>query len=167
MVVGIDNDERAAAAARDVCDRVFVGDIETMELPFPPAWFDAVVCGDVIEHLHDPERFLARVRPFLRTGGLLLLTTPNVANWAIRLSLLAGRWRYTDRGILDRGHRHLFTKKTLDETIERAGYRVVKRDLTAPVPIIGTPRVERLAHAVAGLRPSLLAYQFVVAATPR
>jgi hypothetical protein len=39
--------------------------------------------------------------------------------------------------------------------------------VTAPVPVIGTPVVERAAHALARLRPSLLAYQFVVAATPR
>ena len=36
-VVGIELDERAAAAARDVCEDVLVGDVETMELPFEPA----------------------------------------------------------------------------------------------------------------------------------
>ena len=66
---------------------------------------------------------MARLRPFLRPGGRLVLTTPNVANWAIRLSLLGGRWRYTDRGILDRTHVHLFTRKALVETVEAAGYR--------------------------------------------
>jgi SAM-dependent methyltransferase len=166
-VVGIDVDERAATEARVVCEEVLVGDIETMALPFPEHSFDVVLCGDVIEHLRDPQRFLERVRPLLRRDGRLVLTTPNVANWAMRLGLLAGRWRYTDRGILDRTHLHLFTKKTLEGTLERAGYRVVAFDVTAPVPSIGTPLVERAAHALARLRPSLLAYQFVVAATPR
>ena len=94
-----------------------------MELPLEPASFDVVLLGDVIEHLRDPVAALARLRPLLRPGGRLVLSTPNVANWAIRLSLLAGRWRYTDRGILDRTHTHLFTRATLRETIERAGYR--------------------------------------------
>jgi hypothetical protein len=40
-------------------------------------------------------------------------------------------------------------------------------DVTAPVPGIGAPSVERAAHAFARVRPSLLAYQFVVAATPQ
>jgi 2-polyprenyl-3-methyl-5-hydroxy-6-metoxy-1,4-benzoquinol methylase len=166
-VVGIDVDERAVAEAREVCEEVLVGDVESMELPFQEHSFDAVLCGDVIEHLRNPEAFLTRVRPLIRPGGRLVLTTPNVANWAMRLGLLAGRWHYTDRGILDRTHAHLFTKKTLEQTLERAGYRIVELDVTAPVPKVGTALVERAAHAVARLRPSLLAYQFVVAATPR
>jgi len=102
-----------------------------MELPYEPASFDAVVCGDLVEHLRDPGSTLARLRPLLRPGGRLVLSTPNVANWALRLSLLGGRWRYTDRGILDRTHAHLFTRKTLIETVEAAGYRVVELDYTA------------------------------------
>jgi len=165
-VVGLELDPAAAAEAAAVCEDVLVGDIETMDLPFPDQSFDAILCGDVVEHLRDPERFLVRVRPLLRRGGLVVLTTPNVANWAMRLSLLGGRWRYTDRGILDRTHTHLFTRKTLDETVERAGYRIVRRDLTAPVPLIATPAAERVAHTIARLRPSLFAYQLIVAATP-
>lgn len=166
-VVGIDADERAAEEARSVCEQVLVGDVETMALPFEDASFDLVLCGDVLEHLRDPDAFLARVRPLVRPGGRLVLTTPNVANWAMRIGLLAGRWRYRDRGILDRTHTHLFTKKTLEEALERAGYRIVAFDVTAPVPRFNGPAAERTARAIARLRPSLLAYQFVVAATPR
>ncbi len=166
-VVGLEVDDRAAAQAREVCEQVLVGDVETMPLPFPEHSFDAVLCGDVIEHLRDPGRFLARLRPLIRPGGRLVLTTPNVANWTMRLGLLAGRWRYTERGILDRTHTHLFTKRTLEQTLDRAGYRVLDFDVTAPVPLIGSPRVEGLARAAARLRPSLFAYQFVVAASPR
>ena len=165
-VVGIDVNEAAAAEARQVCEQVLVGDVETMELPFPEGSFDVVVCGDLIEHLRDPVAFLARVRPLLRPGGRLVLTPPNIANWAMRLGLLAGRWRYTDRGILDRTHVHLFTKKSLEEALDKAGYWIVEFEVTAPVPIGGST-IERAAHAIAHLRPSLLAYQFVVAASPR
>lgn len=165
-VVGIELDPDAAAAAREVCEDVLVGDAETIALPFPHGAFDVVLLGDTIEHLRDPEAFLDRVRPLLRRGGRLVLTTPNVANWSLRVGLLLGRWRYTDRGILDRTHTHLFTRSSLLDLLRDAGFRVLDLDFTVPVPGVGTPRVESLAHAVGGLRPSLLAYQFVVAATP-
>ena len=165
-VIGIDQDEQAAEAAREVCEEVLVGDVETLELPFPRGSFDVVLCGDLIEHLRDPEALLRRMRPLLKPDGLLVLTTPNVANWAIRLGLLFGRWRYTERGILDRTHTHLFTRSTLAETLERAGYRVLELDITVPVPLVGAASIERIAHAVGRLRPPLFAYQFVVAATP-
>jgi 2-polyprenyl-3-methyl-5-hydroxy-6-metoxy-1,4-benzoquinol methylase len=165
-VVGIEQDPAAAQAAREVCQEVVVGDVETMAMPFAPGSFDVVLCGDLIEHLRTPEDFLARVRPLLAAGGRLVLTTPTVANWAMRLGLLVGRWRYTERGILDRTHLHLFTRATLVEALERSGYRVVDLDFTAPVPVIRAPAVERVAHAVGRIRPSLFAYQFVVSATP-
>lgn len=165
-MVGLELDENAAEYARRFCEAVHVGDVETMDLPFEPASFDAVLCGDLIEHLRDPQAFLARVRPLLRPGGRLVLTTPNVANWTVRLSLLFGRFRYTERGILDRNHTYLFTRKTLRECLQAAGYRIAEFDFTVPVPVLNTPHVEAVAHAIGRLRPSLFAFQFVVAAVP-
>jgi 2-polyprenyl-3-methyl-5-hydroxy-6-metoxy-1,4-benzoquinol methylase len=165
-VIGVELDERAAEAARRFCEAVHVGDIETMELPFEPESFDYVMCGDLIEHLRDPQGVLERLRPLLRPTGRLVLSTPNIANWAMRVGLLFGRWRYTEWGILDRTHTHFFTRRTLRETLEAAGYRIDVFDHTLPVPVLSTPRVEGLAHKVGRLRPSLFAYQFVVAAVP-
>jgi 2-polyprenyl-3-methyl-5-hydroxy-6-metoxy-1,4-benzoquinol methylase len=164
-VVGIELDPGAAERARAVCEQVIVGDVEMIELPFEPGSFDAVVCGDLIEHLRDPGRFLERVRPLLRAGGRLALTTPNVANWTIRLQLLFGRFRYTRLGILDHSHTHLFTRRTLIECVEGAGYDVDRVEFTVPVPKLGTPAVERIAHAIGRLRPQLFAFQFVLGAT--
>ena len=162
-VVGIELDPAAAREAEAYCERVVVGDLETMELPFEPGSFDVVLLGDVIEHLRDPVGALARLRPLLRPGGRLVLSTPNVANWAMRLSLLGGRWRYTDRGILDRTHTHLFTRATLREALERAGYTVDRIDFSAPVPG-SSDALDALGRAVAGLRPTLFAYQWVAVA---
>ena len=164
-IVGIELDPEEARAAEAFCERVLVGDIETMELPLEPESFDVVLCGDVVEHLRDPGRALRRLRPLLRPDGRLVVSTPNVANWAIRLSLLGGRWRYTDRGILDRSHTHLFTRATLTEMLEEAGYRVERIDFSVPVPG-DSDRIDAVAAAVGRLRPSLFAYQFVALARP-
>jgi 2-polyprenyl-3-methyl-5-hydroxy-6-metoxy-1,4-benzoquinol methylase len=47
-LVGIELDPAAAREAERFCERVLVGDLETMELPLEPASFDVVLCGDVI-----------------------------------------------------------------------------------------------------------------------
>jgi O-antigen biosynthesis protein len=162
-IVGVELDPEAARGAEPYCERVLVGDVEAMELPLEPGSFDVVLCGDVVEHLRDPVGTLARLRPLLRDDGRLVLSTPNVANWAIRFSLLAGRWRYTDRGILDRSHAHLFTLATLREALDGAGYRVERIDFSVPVPG-GSDLLDGAAYALGRLRPSLFAYQFVAVA---
>jgi 2-polyprenyl-3-methyl-5-hydroxy-6-metoxy-1,4-benzoquinol methylase len=165
-IVGLELDPEAARAAEEFCELVLVGDVETMDLPLEPGSFDVVLGGDVIEHLRDPAATLARLRPLLRPGGRVVLSTPNVANWAIRLSLLSGRWRYTDRGILDRSHTHLFTRATLAETLEHAGYRVERIDFSVPVPG-DSDLLDGVGRALGRLRPSLFAYQFVAVAQTR
>jgi SAM-dependent methyltransferase len=163
-VVGIELDPEAADSARQWCEEVFVGDVETIDISVAPGRFDVLLCADVVEHMHDPEAFLRRAARMLRPGGRVVLSTPNIANWTIRLSLLAGRFTYTDRGILDRGHTRLFTLRTLKECLASAGYQIEALDFTVPVPLIGTRVVEGAAHAFGRLRPTLFAYQFVVTA---
>lgn len=43
----------------------------------PPASFDGVVCVEVLEHVHDDERFLEQAGRILKPNGWLLMTTPN------------------------------------------------------------------------------------------
>jgi 2-polyprenyl-3-methyl-5-hydroxy-6-metoxy-1,4-benzoquinol methylase len=163
-IVGLELDATAAREAERYCERVLVGDVETMELPLEPASFDVVLCGDLIEHLRTPGAALARLRPFLKPGGRLVVSTPNVANWAIRLSLLAGRWEYTDRGILDRTHAHLFTRRSLVRTLEQAGYHIERVDYTVPVPG-DSDLLDALGRAIGSLRPTLFAYQWLITAS--
>ena len=49
----------------------------------PP--FDAVVAGEVIEHVAHPDQFLAALATFLRPGGVLILSTPNGGYFRNRL----------------------------------------------------------------------------------
>ena len=57
---------------------------------FPAEHFDALLCLDVIEHLTyaDQEKAIAELHRVLRRGGTLLLSIPNLAHLASRLSFL-------------------------------------------------------------------------------
>lgn len=166
VVDGIEYDPEAAREAAAVCRRVLVGDLETVSLDFPLAAYDAVLLADVIEHLREPVAAMARLRPHLKPGGRLIVSTPNVANWSSRLLHLAGRWDYQERGLMDRTHLRFFTKRTLLAAVQAAGYRVVEMDVTCPLPVLRREPFNRAAHWL-GLRwKNLLAYQFIVVATP-
>jgi 2-polyprenyl-3-methyl-5-hydroxy-6-metoxy-1,4-benzoquinol methylase len=165
VVDGIEMDPVAAAEAATVCRRVLVGDVESLELP-NEGRYDVILMADLIEHLKDPVKVMARLRPLLGADGVVLLTTPNVANWSMRLGLLAGRWDYSDRGLLDRTHLRFFTRRTLIAAVREAGYRVVDLDVTCPLPVLRREPFNRLAHDVASLWKTMLGYQFIVSARP-
>ena len=171
-VTGIEADSAMAAAGAAHCERMLVADLNRA-VPTLDGQFDAIVCGDVLEHLADPLPALRALLGSLATGGDVVVSVPNVAHLWIRLSLLAGRFDYADRGILDRTHLRFFTRSTLDAFIAEAGLRAVRRAVTpVPLPQVVPPRwhgatlgaVHALGAAAARVLPRLLAYQFVVMA---
>src|SRR5436190_19403283 len=94
-LAGVEPDASLPASARDGYDRWLTcgaEDVERWEAPF-----DVVVCADVLEHLARPETLLERIHGWLRPGGTLLVSLPNIANVSVRVSLLPGHFRYTDR----------------------------------------------------------------------
>ncbi len=58
----------------DVCSDDFVGRVRDAH----PEPFDAAVCFEVIEHVHEPLRLLRAVKELLKPGGLLLASTPDI-----------------------------------------------------------------------------------------
>lgn len=166
VVDGVEADRAAAMEAAGSCRTVLVGDVETLDLPFAQGSYDTIVMADVIEHLRDPVAVLGRLRPYLSSGGKLLISTPNVANWSMRLRLMGGRWDYTDRGLLDRTHLRFFTRKTLIATVRGAGFAITELDVTCPLPAMRREPFNRMAHRAASIWKTLLAYQFVVVARP-
>jgi 2-polyprenyl-3-methyl-5-hydroxy-6-metoxy-1,4-benzoquinol methylase len=135
--------------------------------------FDYVICSDVIEHVRHREQLLRSARRYLKEGGRLIVSTPNIALWFYRLSLLVGRFEYGPRGVLDETHVHLYTRATFRREIERAGFHIVRERASAlPFEVVfestGRSRLVRaLARAYWGLArlwPSLFAYQFILEA---
>src|SRR5579862_4927248 len=57
-------------------------------LPFRDETFDLVTANMVIEHIEQPQRFLADMRRVLRPGGRLLFHTPNILFWLTFIAYL-------------------------------------------------------------------------------
>jgi len=98
-------------------------------LDFEDASFDTVSALAVLEHVFDPYHFVAECRRLLRWGGVLIIEVPNVAFFPNRIRLLLGMIpRTSDEGTMgyDAGHLHYFTRKSLGELVESAGFKIVK-----------------------------------------
>lgn len=61
-------------------------------IPFDDGEFSAVVATEVIEHLENPWHFVRELYRVTKPGGVVVLSTPNMANVYVRLwFLLTGR----------------------------------------------------------------------------
>ena len=100
-VTALERDPELAARARGRCKEVVVADLESAP-PLLHGPFEAIIYGDVLEHLERSHHGAAGAGPTLAPGGAVIVSVPNVAHLWVRLSLLAGRFDYADRGILDR-----------------------------------------------------------------
>ena len=136
--------------------------------------YDLALALDVLEHVTDPAEFLSRIVARLRPGGTALVSVPNVAHWSMRAQLLAGRFEYAERGILDRTHHRFFTRASLLELIRGAGLSVestsasvVPLELLLPEAVHDNPlwAVSRaVRRTLAGSWPTLLGFQLLVRA---
>jgi len=119
---GIELDPTSAAAARTCVDHLIEGDAEAAIDSLPAGSLDLVLCLDVLVHLVDPGRAMARLTRALRPGGNVIISVPNVRHYSVAFPLLwSGRWQYQEAGILDRTHLRFFTRDGAGALLTGAG----------------------------------------------
>jgi methionine biosynthesis protein MetW len=172
-VHGVELDPAAAAAARERCTTVLVVDIEDAAArERVGGGFDAIVLGDVLEHLRDPWSVLAWAASRLRAGGIAAISVPNAVHWTVRREIARGRFPRRDWGTFDRTHLRWFTRADAHALLRGAGL-AMQRERFTPAPLPGEPlwrdvdappgRVLRRARQAAADRaPELFALQFVL-----
>jgi 2-polyprenyl-3-methyl-5-hydroxy-6-metoxy-1,4-benzoquinol methylase len=173
-VTGIELRPEAAELARPHCERVIVGDAERLDLTqvLGATRFDAIVFADVLEHLREPGVLLSRLPPFLAEGGAVVASIPNIAHGSVRLALLNGEFRYRATGLLDNTHLRFFTRESVEELFEQAGYAItrwLRRRMDIGRTELGLPERD-IPDAVwqwLATDPEATTYQFVVRAAPR
>ena len=163
-LTGIEADPEAAAAAPF---RVITGDLDDpgvrSEVGGP---FDAILCGDVLEHLAGPAATLAWLATLLAPDGIVVVSVPNIGHWTGRRALVLGRFPQEDHGLFDRTHLRWFTRASARALVEGAGLRVVAEGFTpAPLPLQShVPALARLIPRALRIRPELFALQIVLTA---
>lgn len=153
--VGIEMFAPMASRAEQRLTRVHVGNVDEIELPYPPGHFDALIMSEVMEHLVDPEATLRRLVALVKPGGSVMASSPNVSHWRIIKELVTGHFSYAEAGPMDRTHLRWFTPQSYAAMFEGAGVTV---ETVGPLgPLAGK---SRLIGALLGSRfRHLLYYQ--------
>ena len=100
--------------------------------------FDYVIFLDVIEHLENPEKFLKKMYEKFSSNEKveILISTPNISFFIIRIMLLFGFFNYGKKGILDKTHTRLFTFQSFKKLIENSNFKIINTlGVPAPFPL--------------------------------
>ncbi len=112
--------------------------------PYKKGSFDIVLGVQVIEHLVNPDQFLRNAREVLRPGGVVVISTPNLAAWFNRVIFMLGYHPFfLEPSTVDKtvglsftkklspnrnpvGHIRVFTLKALNEILVLHGFRILE-----------------------------------------
>jgi len=89
-VTGVDVDENALGHAADRGLRTVWGDVEE-PLPFEDGSFDAVVVGEILEHVRFPDEVISEIARVLKPDGVVVGSVPNAFRLKNRVKFLFGR----------------------------------------------------------------------------
>ncbi|MBN1255774.1 MAG: class I SAM-dependent methyltransferase [Deltaproteobacteria bacterium] len=127
-IVGIEVNRKIAQKGKLYYDKLIIGDVEKIKLPFEKGHFDCILYGDVLEHLVDPWKVLKEHNALLKLEGVIICSIPNVRHYKIIKKLVfSGTWEYTEYGILDRTHLRFFTLDSIRKMLRETGFEI--RDL--------------------------------------
>ena len=167
---GVTLSEGEAIRAREICNEVFVHNLEE-GLPLgTQAPYDTVLASHVLEHLCFPEKLLRDVAEQLTPGGTLIVALPNLMNFKFRIPLILGRFEYQDGGIMDNTHFRWYTFKSGRLLLEAHGFRVIRAYASGHFPM---PFIRRLVpsaiqrwidHAATSFSPGFFGLQLIYVA---
>lgn len=91
--------------------------------------FDAVVASEIIEHLENPRHFARQISALLKSGGKLILSTPNIDSMTSKILFLTGGkflW-FEDQQYGSDGHITPLSQWQLDKVFAEAGFRFMRK----------------------------------------
>lgn len=121
-VQGVEISQNAVKKALSKGISAKVVDLNSEQLPYKNKSLKFVWCSEVIEHVFWPDTLMAEISRVLRRGGYLYLTTPNIAWYGIRLTLLFGKTLQD----VHPEHIHWFNEKRLKDILKKHGFKIEK-----------------------------------------
>jgi SAM-dependent methyltransferase len=166
VVEGVEQRPAAAALARKRLSRVHEGDAYEVlrRLRDEGSTYDGFLFADVLEHLPDPVGALTLALGLAEPGATLVASVPNAGHLSLVRDLIGGRFDPLPAGLADSGHLRWFTRLSLGDTLEEAGWSVGAIEAE---PGSEPPHAADFLGRLAGWpfeREGLLAYQWLAVA---
>ncbi|MEH7743310.1 glycosyltransferase [Bacillus subtilis] len=95
LLYGIEKDELLQTIASPYYEQVISADVETCDLPYPKAFFDVILIGDLLNCSKNPRHTIETLAVYLKSSGSLICSIPNTAYADTFFSLLCGALTYT------------------------------------------------------------------------
>lgn len=121
--IGLEIDPTAVHAARAQGLNVLNGTYE--RLSEYRQSFDCIICSHVLEHVHNPQDMLMKLKTALKPGGTLLLSLPNAT------SVARYHFRENWRGLEAPRHLSIPSVRQLKIDLEAMGFNIKQRQLNA------------------------------------
>ncbi|WP_336820139.1 glycosyltransferase [Bacillus subtilis] len=87
---GIEEDALLRSIAATYYEQVISADVERCNFPYPEAFFDAMMVGDLLNYSNNPQRTIEALAGYLKPSGSLICSIPNTAYADTLFSLLCG-----------------------------------------------------------------------------
>ncbi len=124
-VIGFDISPYAAKAVRKKGIKAKSGELSKAK--FDKDSFDIVTVFQTVEHMSKPVKFLEEVKRVLKSGGFVVLTTPDIKG--VLPSLLGEKWF----GWKNETHLLHFSKESLAFLLKKAGFKNIRIKTDNPV----------------------------------
>lgn len=121
-------DAQNANLERGARDEVVLADVNTLSNQFfsDHSNTDCWVLDQVLERMLKPSQLLANIRKVIKPDGCVVAVIPNAQHWVVQAKLCIGDFRYAESGILNKSHLRMFTRATMLELFQQAGFQVVQ-----------------------------------------
>ncbi|WP_430792512.1 glycosyltransferase [Bacillus subtilis] len=77
ILYGIEEDALLRSIAATYYEQVISADVERCSLPYPEAFFDAMMVGDLLNYSNNPQRTIEALAVYLKPSGSLICCIPN------------------------------------------------------------------------------------------
>lgn len=85
-------------------------------------FFDYIILGNKLQFSKDPWKLLKEIKKFLKPGGYIIATVPNLMHYSVIKGLLNGNFMYNNNSILNPQFNKFFTLLDIQNIFDECGY---------------------------------------------